>query len=214
LNTGPFRLSEHDIARLGESGWLVREGMADEALCRAALADFTRLEAASELTPAAVGRAGQRRFDRDRRGDLTTWFTPDDPGAAAELPGLAACWRLFDEVRLEANRAAWLGLEELEMQVALYPGCGAGYVRHLDAFADRSAGRRLTAILYLNDGWRPEHGGALRLHLPDAPVDVEPLLGRGLLFLSERVEHEVLPAWAPRRAVTAWFRGAHGLPVR
>jgi SM-20-related protein len=52
----------------------------------------------------------------------------------------------------------------------------------------------------------------LRLY-PDAgadghsePVDVEPILDRLLVFLSERVEHEVLPTRVPRRAVTAWFR--------
>ena len=41
---------------------------------------------------------------------------------------------------------------------------------------------------------------------PDGPVDVEPVLDRLLVFQSERVEHEVLPARAPRWAVTAWFR--------
>jgi SM-20-related protein len=39
-----------------------------------------------------------------------------------------------------------------------------------------------------------------------ASVDVAPLLDRLLVFLSERVEHEVLPMRAPRWAVTAWFR--------
>jgi SM-20-related protein len=74
----------------------------------------------------------------------------------------------------------------------------------------------VTAIYYANPGWRAEDGGALRLYVDGAdgaaastdvaPVDVAPLLDRLLVFLSERVEHEVLPTRAPRWAVTAWFR--------
>ena len=77
----------------------------------------------------------------------------------------------------------------------------------------------MTAIYYANPGWRPENGGALRLHAhgtdgtdaADAAtdagaVDLAPLLDRLLVFLSERVEHEVLPTKTPRWAVTAWFR--------
>ena len=39
---------------------------------------------------------------------------------------------------------------------------------------------------------------------PLAPVVVEPLLGRVLIFFSF-LEHEVLPAHAPRLALTTWF---------
>lgn len=63
-----------------------------------------------------------------------------------------------------------------------------------------------TAIYYVNPGWTPAAGGQLRLHAPAGPVDVEPLLDRLILFLAERIEHEVLPAHASRLAVTAWYR--------
>jgi hypothetical protein len=63
----------------------------------------------------------------------------------------------------------------------------------------------VTAIYYANPVWCPEDGGALRLHGDEGPIDVAPILDRLLVFLSERVEHEVLPAVTPRRAVTAWF---------
>jgi SM-20-related protein len=33
-----------------------------------------------------------------------------------------------------------------------------------------------------------------------------------IAFLATRVEHEVLPAHAPRLAVTAWFYGRNPLP--
>ncbi|HLE44005.1 MAG TPA: 2OG-Fe(II) oxygenase [Methylomirabilota bacterium] len=53
----------------------------------------------------------------------------------------------------------------------------------------------------------------MRLHLPEGPLDVAPVLDRLVVFLSERLDHEVLPTLAPRRAVTAWFYGRAHVPV-
>jgi SM-20-related protein len=97
------------------------------------------------------------------------------------------------------------------VQLARYPGGGARYERHRDAFSGGPS-RRLTAIYYLNDGWSPADGGALRIHADDGAVDLAPTIDRLVVFLSERLEHEVLPAFAPRLAITAWYRGAEPLP--
>ena len=93
---------------------------------------------------------------------------------------------------------------------AIRAGASA-YRPHRDAFPappGARPNRRVTAIYYANPGWRADDGGPLRLHpSSDAgPVDVAPVLDRLLVFLSERVEHEVLPTRVARRAVTAWFR--------
>ena len=98
------------------------------------------------------------------------------------------------------------GSAGFDLQLAHYPGGGERYVRHRDAFQGQS-NRRVTAIYYANLDWRPEHGGLLRLHLEEGTQDVEPTLDRLVVFLSERVEHEVLPSHAPRLALTAWFYG-------
>jgi len=45
------------------------------------------------------------------------------------------------------------------------------------------------------------------------PLDVAPVLDRLVVFLSERLDHEVLPTFAPRLAVTAWFYGRDHVPV-
>ena len=62
--------------------------------------------------------------------------------------------------------------------------------------APQSGGRpcphpaQVTAIFYLNDGWEPRHGGVLRLYpWPEAPVDIEPLGGRLVLFSSTQMHH-------------------------
>eukprot|EP00966_Prymnesium_polylepis_P143977 3323845-Prymnesium_polylepis.1 len=111
--------------------------------------------------------------------------------------------------------------------VTCYPGGGAHYVRHCDNACDsghgeRCNGRRITAILYLNECWQQLHGGELRLYLPTGPnpsgtrtpadnngaalCDVAPLADRLVLFYADhRVPHEVLPAYVPRLAITLWY---------
>ena len=92
-----------------------------------------------------------------------------------------------------------------EAHYAIYPR-GGFYRRHRDRFHDDDA-RVLSCVLYLNEGWSPEHGGALRLHLDgNESRDVLPAGGTLACFLSERFEHEVLPATRERLALTGWFR--------
>ena len=64
----------------------------------------------------------------------------------------------------------------------------------------------LSCVVYLNDAWRDDDGGALRLHLPAGPRDVPPRGGSLVAFLADRVEHEVLPASRERCSVAGWFR--------
>jgi SM-20-related protein len=154
-----------------------------------------------------VSRGGSHRRDPETRGDAIAWLLP---GTAP--PGLGGLWARFETLQEALNRDAWLGLARFEVQLARYPGAGTRYRRHRDAFPGR-ANRRVTAIYYANPGWRPADGGLLRVHLAAGPVDIEPILDRLVVFLSERLEHEVLPVWAPRLAVTAWFRGHDALPV-
>ena len=61
-------------------------------------------------------------------------------------------------------------------------------------------------IYYLNAEWETSHGGELVLWPSDSapPVRVPPLADRLLLFVSS-LEHEVLPAWRPRYALTTWM---------
>ena len=99
------------------------------------------------------------------------------------------------------------GLDGCNLMCAVYPGGGAFYVKHRDALPYK-AGRKVTVIYYLNAGWEEGHGGELRIWPSDAPetgpVLVQPLEDRLLLFVSS-LEHEVLPAWRPRFALTTWM---------
>lgn len=53
--------------------------------------------------------------------------------------------------------------------------------------------RKLTCIMYLNPNLGTDNSGDLRLYLKENIVDVSPILGRMIIFMSECVEHEVRP---------------------
>jgi hypothetical protein len=49
---------------------------------------------------------------------------------------------------------------------------------------------QVTAIFYLNQHWKPSHGGQLRLYpFPAPPVDIQPLQDRLVLFATTRMLH-------------------------
>ncbi len=172
------------VEELGTRGWFIRDRFSGRAREARAHAERQLLE------PAGIQRGAIH--DVEVRSDHTAWL--DDSPLQAD----------FEALRLELNRTAYLGLRRFDLQLARYEA-GARYVKHRDAFPGAD-NRRVTAIVYLNEAWRPEHGGQLRLHV-NPPVDVEPVLDRLVVFLSERIEHEVLPAHAPRWALTAWYYG-------
>lgn len=192
-------LTDDEVAQLGERGFFVRDSFLGKDTALGVRAAVEALYDAGRFHPAGLSRGAAHRLDVSQRGDEITWLTPETPPLAALLQG-------FEALRDEINRGAYLGLDRFEVQAARYPGSGARYVRHRDAFPGQG-NRRLTALCYLNPEWRPEHGGALRLYLDEGPLDVEPLLDRLVVFLSERLEHEVLPAHALRLATTAWYYG-------
>jgi SM-20-related protein len=202
-DVGPqhWRLTDEDVCSLGEASLFVRDGFVDEALAHLARAEVDALAEAERLRPAGVSRGQNYRVEDRVRGDLITWLDP-----AEASPALGEVHGRFERLRDDLNRMAYLGLDYFEVQLAWYPGAGAGYERHVDAFPG-SPNRRVTAILYLNDGWQPEHGGLLEAWLPDGRVrEVEPLAGRLVVFISDQVPHRVMPTFAPRCAVTAWYR--------
>ena len=189
-------LSEAEVAALGERGLFVRDGLLGAEAARAAHAELLTVA----LRPAGVSR--EAVVDPGTRGDEIAWL---DPAAAG--PALAALQARFVELGRALTELAWLGLGRMDVQAARYPGGGTRYARHRDAFAGR-ASRRVSAIWYANPEWHPAHGGQLRLYPEAGPSEsIEPVLDRLVVFLSEKVEHEVLPAWADRYAVTAWYYG-------
>ena len=197
----PPSLRNEEVQALGEQGWFTRDAFLGEAEARLLLVEARACVDAGRLRPAGIRRGADHTLERATRGDFITWV---EPGAADTAFGrLRDTYAALGDV---LSAEAYLGLGRFDLQLAWYPGDGARYARHADAFPGQS-NRRVTAIYYLNPDWVPEHGGVLRLYPASGPVDVAPRLDRLVVFLSERIEHEVLPAHASRLALTAWFYG-------
>lgn len=189
----------HIVDDLAEQGWSVQPQFLSKSLTTA-LADECRKRAAhGQLSPAGVGRGNQQQISEGLRGDHIQWLEPGDSASSD------AYLSLLDELRGVINQGLYLGLEDFEGHFALYPP-GAFYRKHLDRFRDNDR-RTVSAVLYLNEDWQAEQGGALRLYLNDGSQrDVLPQAGTLVIFLSAELPHEVLPASRERLSLTGWLR--------
>jgi SM-20-related protein len=171
-------------------------------------AELDRLQSGG-FTRAGVGRDGDwQRLDRVRR-DHIHWLDSDSTTTAWYF-----AW--IESLRLGLNRSLFLGLFDYECHFAWYP-LGGYYRTHLDAFRGED-NRKVSTVLYLNDGWKPSDGGELVIHEPvdDQRLDdttiytvariVTPRFGTMVLFLSEEFPHEVLTAARARYSLAGWFR--------
>ncbi|AZC21404.1 oxidoreductase, 2OG-Fe(II) oxygenase family [Pseudomonas sp. CMR5c] len=184
---------------LAARGWSQQDIFLPEALTLDLAAECRKRAAEGELAPAAVGRGVAQEIREGIRGDHIQWL---EPGQAEASDAYLA---LMDSLREALNRGLFLGLEDFECHFAMYPP-GAFYKRHVDRFRDDDR-RMVSAVIYLNSQWLPEHGGQLRMYLQDHEQhDVDPLGGRLVVFLSGELPHEVLPATRERLSLTGWFR--------
>lgn len=182
---------------LDRHGACLLTGFPDASGTLALRAALRRLQTEGTLRAAEVGHGLEHRLRIAVRGDDTGWIGADSGVAAA------AYLSALETLRVSMNRRLFLGMQEEEAHFACYP-IGASYSRHRDQFHDSDA-RVLSLVSYLNDDWLPEHGGALRLYLPQGTIDVLPHAGTSVVFLSG-IEHEVLPATRERLSIAAWLR--------
>jgi len=170
--------------------------------------DAKKLQGIGEMHRASTGqnRAGQNSAaiaDDSIRGDFIHWLEETTISAAQQQ-----YLQCMENLCVSLNQSFYLGLFELESHFAIYSP-GAVYRKHLDQFQDNSH-RQMSCVLYLNQNWQHENGGQLRLYLdgenPAPYLDVEPVGGTMIAFLSGRFWHEVLPAKRERMSLTGWFR--------
>lgn len=162
-----------------------------------------QLRDAGAMRRAGVGQGADLSVQDALRGDFIHWLN-------SEISNVSYRHYLdqLETLRQSVNRSLALGLFEFEGHYAIYPP-GAYYRRHLDRFQQDSR-RTLTTILYLNPAWDTQDGGQLRLYLndhdPESYLDIAPIGGTLVTFLSSRFWHEVLPARRDRMSLTGWFK--------
>ena len=195
------------IEDLRAEGMAVRDGFLTSSAWRALAGCAARRRGCGDFAAACVGAGRTLERREEIRGDFTCWLTP--PLFDPEVRLL----EMLERLRLELIRGGIPGLFDLELHYAWYPP-GAGYARHVDRPENRDA-RVISLVLYLNEDWAPGDGGALRcFDGARPPRDIQPIGGRLVAFLSEGLEHAVLPARRPRLSLTGWFRGREELPLR
>ena len=197
MSTGDLHEFRAAADALASDGWCVFAGLMDLAQTHALAVECAAMHEGKLLLPARTGAA---RSTSPVRGDSTFWFAPGAMSLAQQM-----FTDRIDALRVALNRELMLGLVECESHYAVYRP-GAVYTRHLDRLRDNDA-RVLSAVFYLNEGWREADGGALRLYLGDGSAqDIFPHAGTLVLFLSARFEHEVLPATRDRMSIACWMR--------
>lgn len=183
---------------LADNGFAV----ADQFLSQHEVDDILQLEDFRESTDrfkkAGIGKNQDLQINEAIRGDYIQWLDKKTAPPAAQV----YLQRLGDLVQ-HLNQSLFLSLKDFEVHMTIYP-VGSYYKRHLDQFK-KDDHRKLSVICYLNNDWKEEHGGQLRMHLPEGEKDFLPIAGRLICFRSDQIEHEVLPALRERRSLTGWI---------
>ena len=187
-----------------EKSYAVIDDFVDEIFRKALFDEQTDLLESGKFRKAAVGTGEQKQVRPEIRSDEVLWIE------AQNLSLLQSeYWKRVEEIRLALNRRCFLGLQSFEAHFARYP-IGSFYKRHLDQF-QQVPYRAVTVILYVNDAWTEADEGALRMYLPmeddkEEVLDLLPLPGRLVVFLSGEIPHEVLPTKKERNSITGWLR--------
>lgn len=188
---------------LSEQGWLELDltHRLHAGLLPALYREVATLSNTDAMDLAGVGRGADLVQDHRVRRDKIAWLE-----GITEPQGLL--FQTFDTLMAGLNQRLYLGLKRFEAHYATYQP-GDFYKRHVDSFRGRSS-RMVSLVIYLNEDWGLEDGGELRLFHPendDLPMGlVRPKAGRAVLFLSEEIPHEVLPAKRTRFSIACWFR--------
>jgi SM-20-related protein len=160
------------------------------------LEDFQK--SSERFKKAGIGRQERLQINEGIRGDYIQWL---DKTTAP--PELSVYLTRVEKLMHYLNQTLFLSLKDFEVHMTRYP-VGAYYKRHIDQFG-RDDHRKLSVICYLNEDWREETGGQLRIYLPEGPLDILPVAGRLVCFRSDQLEHEVLPATRERLSLTGWI---------
>ena len=152
----------------------------------------------AEFKKAGIGKQQDRQINEAIRGDYIKWLDKKSSPAPVKLY-LDRLNKLIEYL----NQSLFLSMKDYEVHMTVYPA-GSYYKRHLDQFK-KDDHRKLSVICYLNNDWKEEHGGQLRMYLPDGSREVLPVAGRLVCFRSDQIEHEVLPATRDRLSLTGWI---------
>lgn len=185
---------------LEQQGWSVQKNFFSVELTHSLTETLISFRQKGMLKQAGIGRKNNFHIEQSIRSDEISWFDENNLNESQKI-FLDSTKKLKDEI----NQRFYLGLSEFEVHFALY-SANAFYKRHLDQHKNQDT-RVITLISYLNENWKKEDGGELKLYLKNGKtISVLPQAGTVVCFMSAEFEHEVLPAKRERASLTGWFR--------
>jgi SM-20-related protein len=190
------------IDDLSENGYAICDAFLSAEIITA-LADKAKKCYLNGAMAAAKTGQSTKTLNSNIRGDSIFWLNE-----TSENTSVQAYFNKMHLLRNALNQDLFMNVQELETHLAVYP-IGSAYKKHLDQFqhGETIQARQLSSVLYLNQDWHTEDGGALRLHVSDSNyIDILPTAGKLVLFLSNKFWHEVCFAKVDRISLTGWFR--------
>ena len=149
----------------------------------------------------AAGIGNDRLLNRDEkiRRDKIFWLDKKDKNLHEEN-----FFSIIDAFVLYLNSTCFTGIKSYEFHYALYEK-GAFYKKHLDQFKTDN-GRAFSMIIYLNEGWKVEDGGELKIYQTTEIQLIAPENQKCVFFKSNELEHEVLLTNVSRMSITGWLK--------
>ncbi len=111
-----------------------------------------------QFKKAGIGKLQDKQINEAIRGDYIQWID-----RSTATPPIQTYLSRLNELISFVNQNLFLSLKDYEVHLTIYPP-GSYYKRHLDQFK-KDDHRRLSVICYLNEDWKEEEGGQLRIYL-------------------------------------------------
>lgn len=159
------------------------------------------LSHSEEMRFAGLGKSGEYQQNSLIRGDKISWIEKSSVNEHETV-----FLKKISNFIQHLNSTCFTSLIDFESHYANYER-NSFYKRHLDQFKN-DKGRKFSMILYLNDNWQAEDGGAISLYPEgEQQKDIAPEGGRLVFFRSDELEHEVHPSFTRNRmSIAAWFK--------
>lgn len=179
---------------LENDGYYIEENVLDDDFVKDLKNEFL----VRKLDMSHIGK--DKNKNSEIRNDHISWLTENETS-----PAIQKYQKFLNTISNTINNAFYLGLNNVEAHFAKYEK-GNFYKKHKDSFKNNNS-RLITVISYLNEDWKKEDNGILRIYKNEHDyIDVEPKKGTVVCFLSEKIEHEVLPSNNTRYSITSWMR--------
>ena len=194
-----FHQFEAIIDGIVDHNYAVVEGLFEQEVLSGLKQELLRLLEEEEFKRAGIGNQFNLTEEKAIRSDKIHWIEN-----GSEQPSESAFVDRVGQFSNYLNRTCYTGIHDWEFHYACFEK-GNFYKRHLDRFKNDES-RKFSVVTYLNDDWKEEDGGTLVLYLPPGDVKIAPRWGTTVIFKSDLIEHEVLPANRNRYSVTGWLK--------